>query len=132
MHSFIESLTNIWLVAFYVGVLIGYLLKSFVFANTKEVHPLNNILERLENDRKSHLADKQASITRKTIERKKERLLIVSKECKKLNEELTWYDDLNSKGKLTNHGLECWLVKKGAFGSISEEKRILEAELKEL
>ena len=127
-----EGLTNVWLVSFYVGVLAGYFLKKFVFADTKEIHPFSKILERLEANRKSRLAEKQASSIRISIARKKERLLAVSKEWKRVNEELAWYNDLNGKGKLTNHGLECWLEKKGTFGSLSEEKRILEAELKEL
>lgn len=129
MTGFIENLNNIWLVAFYVGVLVGYFLKKFVFADTKEVHPFSEILERMEANRKSRLADRQATITRISISRKKERLLVVSKEWNRIKEELAWYNDLNIKAKLTNHGLECWLEKKGAFGSLSEEKRILEAEL---
>ena len=127
-----ESLTNNWLVAFYIGTIAGYCVKKFVFADIKEIHPFSKILERLETNRKSRLAEKKAYVTRITIARKKERLLAVSKEWKKVNEELAWYDDSNIKGKLTNHGLECWLEKKGVFGSLSEEKRILEAELKEL
>lgn len=57
MNGLFGSLINTWLVAFYVGVFVGYLLKKFVFADTKEVHPFSKILERLESNRKSRLAE---------------------------------------------------------------------------
>lgn len=132
MTVFFESLKSNWLVAFYIGIIVGYCIKKFVFADVKEIHPFRKILEHFEASRKTNIAERAEREKRARIRKIKDRLLYVSKEWNRLNEELSWYNDSKIKNRLTNHGLDCYLEKKGAFGSVSEEKRILEQELKEL
>ena len=125
-------MNNIAFISFYAGVLVGYAIKNYIFASTKEVHPLGGILERLESNRKARAKAKKLEKLEARIFIVRNRITKMSSEANGLKGELLYYQQLWEKNRLTSYGLETIVKKRRVCDTMIEEVRLLENEFEDL